>query len=367
MKLSAKFIWNLKRIIPFGIIWFFLGVLFLLVEHLALGHQSNALDSAIKLQTDVVIFALLVITLIGLILGTIEVLWLKRLFEKKQFTTNIIGKFFIYILFFLLVIFITYPIAASLELETSIIDKRVWDKYAYFFFSITNLSAMIQLSFSLLISLFYAEISNNVGQNVLLNFFTGKYHKPIVEDRIFMFVDMKDSTPIAESLGHKKYFALLRSYYNDFSNAIIENYGEVYQYVGDEIVITWKLQKGIVNNRCIRCFFDMKSDLKKKDKRYKSTYGISPSFKAALHYGKVTTGEIGALKKDIFFTGDVLNTTARILGLCTIYKKDLLVSQNLVDKLLLKEEFDSLNIGNMELKGKKETVKVVAISNKPLK
>ena len=127
-----------------------------------------------------------------------------------------------------------------------------------------------------------------------------------------MFVDMKSSTSFAEQLGHKTYFRFLSDYYDQLSNAIIQNKGEVYQYVGDEIVVTWEKADGLQYHNCIRCFYDMKQSLQKKSGYFEKTYGVVPSFRAALHLGQVTTGEIGALKKEIFFTGDVLNVTARI-------------------------------------------------------
>ena len=69
----------------------------------------------------------------------------------------------------------------------------------------------------IIVSLFYAEVSENIGPGVLANFFTGKYHTPIEEERIYMFLDMKSSTTIAENLGHVKYFEMLREYYSDLS------------------------------------------------------------------------------------------------------------------------------------------------------
>jgi len=69
-------------------------------------------------------------------------------------------------------------------------------------------------------------------------------------------------------------------------------------------------------------FFAMKEDLRKRADWYNKDFGLLPAFKAGLHFGKVTTGEIGALKKEIIFTGDVLNTTARIQGLCNHHKVD---------------------------------------------
>ncbi len=336
--------------------------MFLWVEHAAIGDQSNSLDTAVQLEPDVLLFALVGITLIGLSVGVIEVLFLNRLFNKKSFFVKILSKFIIYNIFFSLVILVTFPIAASLELDVSIWNQQVWDKYVNFFFSITNLSAMSQIMFSLLMSLLYAEIHDHLGQNVLLNFFTGKYHKPLAETRIFMFADMKASTTIAENLGHIRYFELLRSYYYDLSNAIVNNHGEVYQYIGDEIVISWTLKNGIAKNYCLNCFFDMKADLAKRKETYLKTYGVFPDFKAALHFGEVTTGEIGALKKEIFFTGDVLNTTARMQSLCGTYGVDLLVSKKLINELDVNNAYTIKTIGEPQLRGKNDTIDLVTIT-----
>ena len=255
-------------------------------------------------------------------------------------------------------------IAASLISKEPIYSKSVWEQYVGFFFSITHVSTWIQLLFSLFVSLFYFEISENLGQHVLLNFFTAKYHKPLVEERIFMFVDMKDSTTLAEQLGHEQYFKLLRNYYQSFSDAIIKNRGEVYQYVGDEIVVTWTLTKGLEKNHCIECFFDMKTALRQKQDYFQQNFEATPDFKAALHFGKVTTGEIGALKKDIFFTGDVLNTTARILGLSNELNEDFLISEPLSSKLKNTDTFVFNEMGTHTLKGKAQRISVFAIHQK---
>ena len=153
-----------------------------------------------------------------------------------------------------------YPLAAGVELNVSPFDTQVWDKFSNFLTSMEFVSTSVSIAFSLFTSLFYSEISENVGHGVLMNFFTGKYHKPTEEKRIFLFSDMKSSTAIAEQLGHIKYFELLREYYADFSDAIIRHAGEIYQYVGDEIVISWEYEDGIKANNCLNCFFAMKED-----------------------------------------------------------------------------------------------------------
>jgi adenylate cyclase len=189
----------------------------------------------------------------------------------------------------------------------------------------------------------------------------GKYHHPVEEERIFMFLDMKSSTTIAESLGHVKYFQMLKEYFFDLSVAVIDYAGIIYQYAGDEMIISWKLKDGLKNNNSIACFFAMKRAMEIQTVKYKSQFGVVPEFKAGLHCGMVTAGEIGSLKKEIIFTGDVLNTSARIQGLCNYYHSDLLVSEDLAQILRLPVQYEMNSVGENLLKGRVKTMKLFAI------
>ncbi len=308
------------------------------------------------------VFSSLAITGVGLLIGTIELVYLNQVFAQKSFTRKILYKLALYILLLLLITVITYSIAASIELNTGIFDKQVGHKLWAYLLSLTNLSTQLQLAVALGASLFYAEISENIGHGILINFFTGKYHRPTEEKRIFMFTDMKSSTTIAEKLGHIQYFELLRAYYADLSDAIVQYSGEIYQYVGDEIIVSWKYKEGIENNNCIKCFFAMKEDLRKRSAWYQKRFGVLPTFKAGFHFGKVTTGEIGALKKEIIFTGDVLNATARIQGLCNRYEVDLLVSDDLMKSLAVNGNYQIRSLGENELRGKKKNIKLYTLA-----
>lgn len=334
----------------------------LFIDAVATANRNINPASDITVTTEVFIFASIAIILIGLLVGTIEVFWLGNLFVNKSFWQKIIYKMGFYIFFMLLIILVTYPIAAALELDVSIFEPRVWNKFSNFLMSLKFISTLVMISFSLFLSLFYAGISDNLGQKVLLNFFTGKYHNPIEEERIFMFLDMRSSTAIAEQLGHIKYFELLRAYYNDLSNAIIDHSGEVYQYIGDEIVISWDSLIGSKDNNCIRCFYSMQNALNARESHYMKEYGASPTFKAGMHFGKVTTGEIGALKKEIFFTGDVLNVAARIQGMCNQYGESLLISGDLLS-ILDNKGFTSKSLGTIQLKGREKPLELFAVKS----
>lgn len=355
--LSAKQKWNISRILPFGVIWFLGGCVFLTIEHAAITEHGAMPTSAITLTPVIFLFASIAVFLAGLLAGTFEVLYLDKKLNQFSFLRKLIYKVIIYALLFSLIILITFPIAASIELGTGIFSEPVWNKYFSFFTSITHFSTMFQLTISLVLSLLYLEINDYMGDGAMKNFFTGKYHRPREEKHVFMFLDMRASTTIAEQLGHIRYFQLLKDYYDSLAAAVIRHSGSVYQYVGDEMIITWPYESGIQNSTSIACFFAMKDDLENRAEQFQAKYGIAPTFKAGLHCGKVTTGEIGVVKKEILYTGDVLNATARIQGLCNEYDVDLLISDDLVQDLPDGQNGYS-SIGEIKLKGRKQPMQL---------
>jgi adenylate cyclase len=95
-------------------------------------------------------------------------------------------------------------------------------------------------------------------------------------------------------------------------------------------------------------------------------FGWMPGFKAGIHLGKVTTGEIGVLKKDITFSGDVLNTTARIQALCNTYNVDLLLSGHLIKHLNLPAPFHIIPLGEKQLRGRDEKIELFSVLSGPV-
>lgn len=173
---------------------------------------------------------------------------------------------------------------------------------------------------------FLRPVSRKFGQGVLLQYVLGKYYQPREEERVFMFMDLRSSTSIAEQLDHTTYHKFLNDIFHDISEPILEYRGEIYQYVGDEVVITRPISSGITNERCIRSFFAICQVLERKKAHYVKKYGVEARMKAGFHCGLVTTGEIGDLKTEIVYHGDAVNTTSRIQEMCNDLRASLLVS-----------------------------------------
>ncbi|MHC4457755.1 MAG: adenylate/guanylate cyclase domain-containing protein, partial [Planctomycetota bacterium] len=88
-------------------------------------------------------------------------------------------------------------------------------------------------------ALFILQVSDKFGQGVLISFLLGKYHRPKEDDRIFMFMDLKSSTTYAEKLGHIKYSQFIQDCFFDITDVITKYDAKIYQYVGDEVVLSW--------------------------------------------------------------------------------------------------------------------------------
>jgi len=358
--LSPKTRRNIIRIIPFSVIWLVFSIVYTMLERGILGNFPYYPSTGNPYNYARNIFVTPLSALItGTLIGTLEILYFNKWFVQKSFGKKILYKSLVYLIIILAFLVVTLIISAGGQ--HSVFAKQGWENVRVFFTSYSFLSVILYITAIILVTQFYNEVSENMGLGVLNNFFTGKYHRPTEEERIYMFLDMKSSTTIAESLGHIKYFEMLSDYYGDLTEPVIKHSGEIYQYVGDEMVVSWKLKSGLQNNNCIRCFFEMKKAIEEQASKYTAKFGLLPSFKAAFHFGKVTTGEIGVVKKDIIFTGDVLNTTARIQQLCNDYHVDILVSGELIEKLDLEPHFQVKSLGENELKGKDEKIHLYAI------
>ncbi len=121
------------------------------------------------------------------------------------------------------------------------------------------------------------QINLLLGPGNLLKFMNGKFYHPHEEIVIFMFLDMKSSTTIAEQLGHIQYSKLVQNCFSDL--AIVTKFNaKIYQYVGDEAVLTWEQNEGLENHNCLRAFFKFEETLQKRAAYYQKKYGVVPEF-----------------------------------------------------------------------------------------
>ncbi|MBT1705833.1 adenylate/guanylate cyclase domain-containing protein [Chryseosolibacter indicus] len=213
---------------------------------------------------------------------------------------------------------------------------------------------------TLLIS-FINQVNKKYGPGILLPLLLGNYRNPKEEHRIFMFMDLKSSTSTAERLGHLKYSSFIRDCFLDINSVLHRFRAQIYQYVGDEIVVTWPESDGLKDHFCVQFYFACQEAFQNRSAYYMTVYGLLPEFKAGIHTGVVTTVEIGDVKRDIAHHGDTLNTTARIQSICNEKEKRFIASKTLLDKLGPHHKMQTQDLGKVLLKGKLNAVELLSI------
>jgi len=203
---------------------------------------------------------------------------------------------------------------------------------------------------------FILQMNRMVGANVLGYFVAGVYHRPKAEERLFLFLDLAGSTQLAERLGSARYFELLRRFVDDLTDPVLETGGEIYQYAGDEVVVTWPMATGLRDGGCVRCFFDIRAVIRGDAARYEREFGVVPTFRGGLHGGAVTAGELGDLRRQIVFVGDILNTAARLEEYAKRTGHDLVVSGAVLKQIALPSNIQAIPCGELALRGKESSV-----------
>ncbi len=206
---------------------------------------------------------------------------------------------------------------------------------------------------------FLRRLRKTFGEYVFYNYITGKYAQPTEEDRVFMFIDLNDSTRIAEEIGHVKYSRMLNKCFDDIIFSLKDFKYDIYQFIGDEMVLTW-LTKDDNDGKAIMMFESVKEQLKLFEGVNKFSFGVQPTFKTAVSSGMVTATLVGDKSKNVAYHGDVLNTTARLLGLCKSYKQDILFTQFDLKRLTKPLLFKPQHIDTLKLRGKSNNTKVYA-------
>lgn len=72
-------------------------------------------------------------------------------------------------------------------------------------------------------------------------------------------------------------------------------------------------------------------------------------------------GQIGTGKMELTFLGDVVNSCARIQAKCRDLNQDIIISEELAT-LINQNNFSKTNLGEMELRGKDKSVKLIGIT-----
>jgi adenylate cyclase len=226
---------------------------------------------------------------------------------------------------------------------------------------------LVSLVFSFLVTLafiFLLQVNQIIGSRIFRGLLFGRYHRPRTEERFFLFVDIVGSTTLAERIGPVGVHQFLNRVFVLAADPVDDHRGDIYQYVGDEIVISWTAGDGRRDARPIGCFFAIAAALKSAADEFTRDFGVAPTIRGALHAGPVIVGEVGGLKRDIVFHGDVMNTTARLEQSARELDRRLVISADAKSRLEGVGQFASEDLGDRVLRGRTSPVQIFSIAER---
>ena len=277
---------------------------------------------------------------------------MRRWLGSLNFTANLLVRSAIYA-----AIIVTIQYSQSGEviagLPRDIASQNFWSG----FISSAAISVLMNLGFG---------IANIIGPRAFLNFVSGRYHSPVEENRFVLFVDIAGSTGLAEQLGGIAIHRFLDQTFRLLTVAVVDYRGEVLNYVGDEVIVTWPERGGAIDCRPLQCFVAMREELSRASGQFEREFGAAPRIRGSLHFGPVIVGEIGDVKRAITFNGDVMNTAARLEELSRKVEGGFLASRAAMDRFSSTPPFAVRDLGRLPIRGRADGIDVIGINAQAL-
>lgn len=144
---------------------------------------------------------------------------------------------------------------------------------------------------------------------------------------VIWFCDLRDSTPLADSMSRQDFLRLLNEYFECVLGPVQERKGEILRFIGDAALAIFPIGNEPAAVACAKALAAAKDSISRM-KKLNATRSTPLRFGIGLHLGIVLYGNIGTSTR-IEFTviGAAANEAARIESLCKTLGVDLLISE----------------------------------------
>lgn len=219
------------------------------------------------------------------------------------------------------------------------------------------------------VAILIVQVEEFMGRRFFMGFLLGWYDKPRESERVVLSIDLVSSSALNERLGDMLYYRFLNYTHSLMTDAVLRHDADIHKYVGDEVIFTWSMRAGLHNLNCLGLYFDIQERLEAHRQQMMREFGAVPQFRGGLHGGRVITAQVGHIKRAIDLSGDVMNTTSRLESMAKSLKVDLMVTQELLDRMpTAGEPYAFGEAMEMQVKGGKRRLMVRTVQRKqPLK
>jgi adenylate cyclase len=189
-----------------------------------------------------------------------------------------------------------------------------------------------------------------IGIETLFHLTVGTYHRPVLQEKVIVFLDINNSTGLAEELGAVRTKSLVGKFLFDISKPITDHGGEIYLYKGDGLIALWEWREAIRDNRILRTIDAVFATIRRERPEYLEQFDVVPSFRIGVHGGEVVVSEQGDTKRAIGVYGTTINIAARMEEAAKTYNVACAISGDVAENLR-SEEGRLIPIGHEKIRG----------------
>lgn len=162
------------------------------------------------------------------------------------------------------------------------------------------------------IAIVVMRVVHFIGVQTLFHLMVGTYHRPVVEEKVLMFLDINDSTGLAARLGAVNTKSFVGKFLFDISAPITNSGGEIYLYKGDGLIALWGWQEAVSGGKILQAIDAVFAAILQEQAAYLEQFGIVPAFRIGVHGGEVVVSEQGDTKRAIGIYGNTINIAQRM-------------------------------------------------------
>ena len=173
-----------------------------------------------------------------------------------------------------------------------------------------------------------------------------------------MFSDIRDFTPLSESMTPAENFEFINSYLSQMEPVISRHHGIIDKYIGDTIMALF--EKGA--DEAVSGAIAMLERLNYYNAG-RERAGYAPiSVGIGLNTGMVMIGTVGGINRmDSTVIGDAVNLTARLEEATKTYHAPLIISQNTLYDLADPKKYDIRFLDRIRVKGKSQPLSIYEV------
>ena len=300
--------------------------------------------------------------LMGALIGTFEIYLFHPRLQQNPFILMLTFRAIMYTLSIIAIVLVVVTMNRAFRHHQGFFEALRSEESRNYIVHGNFKVAIIFTFMAALFANFVRLISFKIGRGILTDFILGVYHKPKQMERIFVLLQITNAGDVLRRSNIETYHHFLNGIYSALSIVAMRHHGYVYEYVDDHMIVYWKATRknwaASLADFHAEALIVMKCD----EDYYKNTYGLIPGLVFTAHGGSVIQAEVGELKTEIVFHGDVLNTASRIGNVAIEQGDPFVISDYVFNHMREIEGIKTVSIGVFELRGKSKAVSLYSIT-----